>query len=376
MSSSRNIRDAKRAEAVFAEEKGIEAALAALTDATTMMDAAPSAGTDAGAGAESTSELGHAGMDMISCMLGYAGGRRTEIAWKFVRARGVEALYAYVGTRNSGTESRLTAAFKNVCDALGGDQDQEEFVNQRLLPPTKELLLRADGDALAQHKAASAIALLATAGHFMPNAVTQNTAVMGAVVSMLREGASARGSAARAISALCANRECSERLVAAGCLPPLLDQAAGCGTEDEKASAAVALAKLSVLCPAARIAVVEGGGLDLVASLASSADVGVQRVFVEALSFMCVSEGSEGEEEGAREEILRPSVMDACLSLADSTDLMVRYGLAQSIQQATLWERVDEDEEKDAVRQLQMMGENQVKPEQVPRTAPTALPCS
>ena len=48
---------------------------------------------------------------------------------------------------------------------------------------------------------------------------------------------------------------------------------------------------LSVLTRAPRQIVMEEGGLDLVTSLASSEDPDVQRMCVEALSFMCVTQG-------------------------------------------------------------------------------------
>lgn len=141
----------KRACVVYSDEDGISLVLSALKDAS---------GTTLSCNDADKALLGNAGMELLSGLLGYGGGKRSDMAWKFVRSKGVEALYAFVGSGDRGTEARLTAAYKNVCDALGGEEDQEEFVNDRLLPPTKALLLQAEGEA-AKLKALSSISLLA-----------------------------------------------------------------------------------------------------------------------------------------------------------------------------------------------------------------------
>lgn len=67
------------------------------------------------------------------------------------------------------------------------------------------------------------------AGHFMPNAVTKNAAVVQTITSLLGEAhpGGVRAAAARAVAALCANKECSDRLASAGALVCLLDMASG-----------------------------------------------------------------------------------------------------------------------------------------------------
>lgn len=44
--------------------------------------------------------------------------------------------------------------------------------------------------------------------------------------------------------------------------------------------------------------------------------------------------------------------MSAAQTLAGSSDAMVRYGLAQALYHATIFIRVDEDEEKEAIRKF------------------------
>ena len=97
--------------------------------------------------------------------------------------------------------------------------------------------------------------------------------------------------------------------------------------------------------------VVEGGGAEQFASLLREPDVHVQQRALEGLAVLCLA--GHGEY-AARDCLLEDGLKPVLGQLARSPDAMVSYGLASVLHNATLYVRVEMEQEREQLRRLQL----------------------
>jgi len=273
---------------------------------------------------------------------------------------GFKTMFTLIAIEETPIRARLAILFQRCADTMNRSDNQ--FVERVIMPQVMYSLSWAQNDD-DKCRACGAIAVLAQT-------------IDGADKKLLEEGvpwklvkwlkaACADGverlkrALCQAIGELASTQQNMETLMQAGVLEALLQASA---TEDvaTQGMAGTTLARLASWSQDVRDIVLEEGGTKLMLALVDeSDDVSVLRLASEGLAFLALNHET-------RDDFVEPETFAKLQSLAAKDDPAVNYGVAVAMHHALKREKTDfDDDEKAALKRLQLQTEGQVPKEQV-----------